>query len=397
VDKLQTDLQILTLDVNSKFTQIDQKCNSLKDLNSTSFKIFEKLNELETSFGKHASYWSPRRPSPPSSGASSQPSTTITTVGTSLPPPPTFSYDDVDNDDIVEGIFNETYVKVIVVTGETKVEAINSDGILLCALPDLPESRSFHSMDENVICGGFKAGSSIRESGPLSNCLHFEEGQWMAYNLSLPQTVHSHVSWRRPDGGIQLMGGMFGGGYNSKSFLVTNNISERIFDVKYDIDDACAIKLDDYVIITGDGNRRFSKVSKYDMNGWVENLPNLIYGRVNHGCGHYYTDANELVYLVSGGTGEEGSKIAFTEILAESAKSWSLVGRLPYARKGLSGISINNQIFMTGGYGYDKLKDILKYNPDTKEWVKTGEMENAMAYHASSVLPITEVKPYCNL
>ena len=80
VDKLQTDLQILTLDVNSKFSQIDQKCNSLKDLNSTSFKIFEKLNELETSFGKHASYWSPRRPSPPSSGAISQPSTTITTV-----------------------------------------------------------------------------------------------------------------------------------------------------------------------------------------------------------------------------------------------------------------------------------------------------------------------------
>ena len=59
--------------------------------------------------------------------------------------------------------------------------------------------------------------------------------------------------------------------------------------------DACAIKLDDYVIITGDGTSHFSKVSKYDMNGWVENLPNLIYGRVNHGCGHYYTDANELV------------------------------------------------------------------------------------------------------
>ena len=38
---------------------------------------------------------------------------------------------------------------------------------------------------------------------------------------------------------------------------------------------------------------------------------------------------------MSGGTGEEGSKIAFTEILAESAKSWSLVGRLPYARQRL--------------------------------------------------------------
>ena len=71
VDKVQSDLKSLTLDVNSKFTQIDQKCNSLEDLKSTSFKIFEKLNELEASFGEHASYWSPfppMMPSPPSSG-----------------------------------------------------------------------------------------------------------------------------------------------------------------------------------------------------------------------------------------------------------------------------------------------------------------------------------------
>ena len=81
VDKVQSDLKSLTLDVNSKFTQIDQKCNSLEDLKSTSFRIFEKLSELETSFGEHASYWSPippfppMMPSPPSSGT-----TTITTV-----------------------------------------------------------------------------------------------------------------------------------------------------------------------------------------------------------------------------------------------------------------------------------------------------------------------------
>ena len=64
----------------------------------------------------------------------------------------------------------------------------------------------------------------------------------------------------------------------------------------------------------------------------------------------------------------------------------------------IKGAPSSSNTLILGGYGYnDKLKDILKYNPDTKEWVKTGQMENYMAYHASSVLPITEVKPYCNI
>ena len=81
VDKVQSDLKSLTLDVNSKFTQIDQKCNSLEDLNNTSFKIFQKLNELETSFGEHVSYWSPIPPFPPMMPSlPSSGTTTITTV-----------------------------------------------------------------------------------------------------------------------------------------------------------------------------------------------------------------------------------------------------------------------------------------------------------------------------
>ena len=36
-------------------------------------------------------------------------------------------------------------------------------------------------------------------------------------------------------------------------------------------------------------------VSKFDLNGWSKDLPNLNDGRDSHGCGHYYSHSNELV------------------------------------------------------------------------------------------------------
>ena len=38
---------------------------------------------------------------------------------------------------------------------------------------------------------------------------------------------------------------------------------------------------------------------------------------------------------------------------------------------------------------------ILKFNPASNEWEKTGEMSLGRVYHALAVLPLKEVKPYC--
>ena len=38
---------------------------------------------------------------------------------------------------------------------------------------------------------------------------------------------------------------------------------------------------------------------------------------------------------------------------------------------------------------------ILKFNPASNEWEKTGEMSFTRVYHALAVLPLEEVKPYC--
>ena len=58
--------------------------------------------------------------------------------------------------------------------------------------------------------------------------------------------------------------------------------------------ESCAIKLGDYLIITG-GYPGVKTVSKYDKNGWMMDLPKLNTGRRLHACGQYYSERNELV------------------------------------------------------------------------------------------------------
>ena len=64
---------------------------------------------------------------------------------------------------------------------------------------------------------------------------------------------------------------------------------------------ACSIKLNDKVIVTGGKNRSefgMNQVSTYNVNGFLENLPNLNVRRLLHGCGHYINvEGNEVQIL----------------------------------------------------------------------------------------------------
>ena len=56
-----------------------------------------------------------------------------------------------------------------------------------------------------------------------------------------------------------------------------------------------------------------------------------------------------------------------------------------------------NSIFNLGGYnGTSVVADILKFNPATDQWEKTGEMNTARSYHAVTALPLKEVEPFCS-
>ena len=60
--------------------------------------------------------------------------------------------------------------------------------------------------------------------------------------------------------------------------------------------EACAIELDDKVIVTG-GVHNSLTVSVYNSAGWVEDLPNMQQGRFDHGCGHFINGNNEMEWF----------------------------------------------------------------------------------------------------
>ena len=50
------------------------------------------------------------------------------------------------------------------------------------------------------------------------------------------------------------------------------------------------------MVITG-GYYTRSTVSIYSVDGWVEDLPDLLRGRYDHGCGHYVNNDDKMVAI----------------------------------------------------------------------------------------------------
>ena len=67
----------------------------------------------------------------------------------------------------------------------------------------------------------------------------------------------------------------------------------------------------------------------------------------------FYYSWNFKIYLVTGGLHGDRERLVSTEVMAASGSSWAYVGNLPKAANVMSGISVNNQIFITGEW-YEK-------------------------------------------
>ena len=71
----------------------------------------------------------------------------------------------------------------------------------------------------------------------------------------------------------------------------------QLFYEYFIFSDACTIQLEDWVVVTGGTDRDYKTVSIYDVNGWVEDLPDLNQARDEHGCGYYVDSNNDIVSL----------------------------------------------------------------------------------------------------
>ena len=108
------------------------------------------------------------------------------------------------------------------------VEAITTDGSPMCTLPDLPDLRRDHTMDNHIMCGGYHTQSS---------CLYFVAGKWTKYRTDLKIKRTGHVSWRRQDGEIMLLGGNGDDSKNSRktSEVVSSSGHQKGFNLQHKV------------------------------------------------------------------------------------------------------------------------------------------------------------------
>ena len=147
--------------------------------------------------------------------------------------------------------------------------------------------------------------------------------------------------------------------------------------------DACSIPDGASVLVTGgsrdleeyayyyDGGIGSSKVRRYNLEGWVEDLPDLTVGRRMHGCAAFTMEEEQVkrsslrierrklpfilqIYLVVGGCSlidvgiscHEAGYLSSSEIYRRG--QWVTAGPLPVAVAGVRGVALDNTVFMTG-------------------------------------------------
>jgi len=278
--------------------------------------------------------------------------------------------------------------------GDTSAELLSTNGSAIFELPKMSQPKRYHTQSGLTACGGYVFGSEER------SCIRFEFGSWTNLTGNLLYRRRYHSSWNMPNGDILLIGGFESSSGTTSEIVDQNGTSKRSFDLQYNTRDACSIEFPEMFIVTGgeyivNGEVHTStQVSKYSTSGWIENLPELQEGREDHGCGYYYNDDMERVFLVAGGYDGYYEYISSTETLIEGGQAWNFQRPLPTGRHGLRAISLLQTVIMTGGYNGSILEDVLMFDQKATDWKKVGRMKTARVYHGASLVNMVDVMKY---
>jgi len=297
----------------------------------------------------------------------------------------------------------EDYVQGILLTGSggepgdrrRSVEVLTADGTSLCSLPDLPYETSGHTQHGLTTCGGSRG--EIRR---LCYTFDASSGTWnVSNNLSEDRISHNQW-WDSFARGLWLLGGSVKNkGVKSSELLYeqSSDSSPLNFELKYTTRYACEIELNDKFVLTGgtdnDGTygNPLTRVTSYDVyENVVVDLPELLEARMTHGCTYFSNNDNNQVFLVAGGFSSNPNRfLDSTEMFIEGQTAWTKVNSLtlPSQRRGPFMITLNNNVFLTGG---EKTNDILKMNKDSLTWTEVGRMKEKRGWHKGSIIDLTE-------
>jgi len=279
------------------------------------------------------------------------------------------------------------YIKGLMIAGgegaNKTVEVFLPSRDQVCSIHKLTSNWVHSTLEGRTLCGGLLNPES---------CLYYNNNKWeKSYNLSIGRDGHS--SWMNEEGLVLI------GGFRSRTtteVLTTDKDgtmnSREGFPLVYETQYACAMPdlLSSSVIITGGINTK-STVTRYNMLGFVEDLPQLLEGRSSHGCSSYLREDGTQVFLVAGGLDLDYWERSSTEILVSGSIAWKMVSPLPWTASGLQGGTVgSNKLYMTGGYNGEWKDEILIWNDGMEEWELVGRMMKQRYGHAVSMVNLDE-------
>lgn len=154
------------------------------------------------------------------------------------------------------------------------------------------------------------------------------------------------------------------------------------FNLEHDYCVGCVISDHSSFIVTGGltSSRFLDNVVRYNMMGFVENLPSLSKPRGDHGCGFFFNQLNTKVYVVAGGN---PGLLSSTELLTEGDTSWKSGESLPRVVSFVpASVQMDTYFLIIGGYdGNINRGEVLKFNGS---WNEVGMMKTARHYLAAT-------------
>jgi len=290
----------------------------------------------------------------------------------------------------------------------------------ICSFPDLPSERSQHTLNTvggaAIACGGFdkEQWKSCYKLCPLS-----KKGLWTRYAATV-DVRKNHNSWVSEEG-LHLLGGEHKV-YQDQKYIVYPGITTELLpsggyqslvtsESRYNLTQytwgGCTITDSNSVVVTGGGSgdradlsgggtSNMKMVARYNIQGYVETLPDLNIGRRRHGCGAYYTSNGDMVMIVAGGS--DGSTLqSSTEKLKQGDSTWTIVTPLPWPLERMASVSLGQKILFFGGdseyeVGY-MMSEILVY--EDEDWKLVGHMNRRARDVGATVITTTYQSHFC--
>lgn len=282
---------------------------------------------------------------------------------------------------------------------------------LSCRFPNLPLVSADHSLTslassdhtvtssikDTLLCGG-------RETN--MNCQLWTGERWKVVSSPLLQRRWKHAAWPT-ETGVLLIGGATRREKSTEHLFWNGSHweAQEQFRLEYSSQSSCLIDDETSFLLVGGWQEEYQheahrRVTRYDINGFVEDLPSLNRDRYNSGCSSFTADNNKKTYLVTGGGGLWGLTDT-TEILEKDSSSWTIVesAELAIPMFGMRSVKLEDAIFMIGGedrFG-NKQTSILKFNQKRMSWTKFGNTMMLRSCHAVAVVKITNdnYNDYC--